>query len=122
MRFRKKREAIIEEENKRRASIIAEFEEEKEAKNIELKEMLELKKLKKKKKKKLFQREPINPTSNSIITTENSTSSDSDEQSERIVIDIKERVQQTKKKLLPIDSIGSTEEIVAATTDISGNE
>ncbi len=131
MRFKKKKEAIIEEENKRRASIIAELENAKQAKSVELKEMLELKKLKKKKDmainnitnnmSQFITRLNENDTDNSIITPESSNSSDSDP-SDRVVIDIKERVQKTKNKLLPINNIITTEEEVETLIDLSGNK
>uniref|UniRef100_A0A6C0C718 SLATT domain-containing protein n=1 Tax=viral metagenome TaxID=1070528 RepID=A0A6C0C718_9ZZZZ len=112
-RFNKSKDAIIDEENKRRMSIISELEREKQIKSVELKEMLELKKIKKKKDvvinnittnmSEFISRLTEKDATNSILTPESSNSSEQSEETENIIIDVKERLHETKKKLLPID-------------------
>ena len=137
MRFQKKKNAIIEEENKRRASIILELEQQKQNKADELKEMIELKKLKKKKEVAIsnitgnltsfITKLAEHDGNNSMMTPETSDSSDSETNGDnRVVIDIKDKVAETKKRLLPV-AVGPTTEVeevdntVEETTDISGN-
>ena len=140
MRFQKKKNAIIEEENKRRASIILELEQQKQTKAEELKEMIELKKLKKKKEVAIsnitgnltsfITKLAEHDGNNTMITPETSDSSDSETNGDnRVVIDIKDKVAETKKRLLPVE-VGPTTEVedeeevdntVEETTDISGN-
>ena len=140
MRFQKKKNAIIEEENKRRASIILELEQQKQTKADELKEMIELKKLKKKKEVAIsnitgnltsfITKLAEHDGNNTMMTPETSDSSDSETNGDnRVVIDIKDKVAETKKRLLPVE-VGPTTEVedeeevdntVEETTDISGN-
>ena len=94
-------------------SIISELEREKQIKSVELKEMLELKKIKKKKDvvinnittnmSEFISRLTEKDATNSILTPESSNSSEQSEETENIIIDVKERLHETKKKLLPID-------------------
>ena len=137
MRFQKKKEAIIAEEHQRRASIIQELEEEKQTKAVELQEMIELKKLKKKKDVAIsnitsnlgsfMAKLKEHDADNSMLTPETSdSSSDSDAQdTNRVVIDIKETVAKTKARLLPVSTTTSSrdadDEDVEETTDVSGN-
>ena len=114
MRFQKKKDAIIAEEHKRRASIIEELEKEKETKAVELQEMIELKKLKKKKDVAIsnitsnlgtfMAKLNEHDADNSMLTPETSDSSDSDVQDNRVVIDIKDKVAETKARLLPVNT------------------
>jgi len=136
MRFQKKKEAIIAEEHQRRASIIQELEEEKQTKAVELQEMIELKKLKKKKDVAIsnitsnlgsfMAKLKEHDADNSMLTPETSDSSDSDAQdTNRVVIDIKETVAKTKARLLPVNTttlIQDASEEEEETTDISGND
>ncbi len=139
MRFQKRKNAIIEEEHQRRASIILELEQQKQTKADELKEMIELKKLKKKKEVAIsnitgnltsfITKLAEHDTNNTMITPETSDSSDSETHESRVVIDIKDKVTETKKRLLPV-VVGPTTEVedeeevdntVVEITDISGN-
>ncbi len=136
MRFQKKKEAIIAEEHLRRASIIQELEQEKQTKAVELQEMIELKKLKKKKEVAIsnitnnlgsfMAKLKEHDADNSMLTPETSDGSDSDAQdTNRVVIDIKDKVTKTKARLLPVNTTTSSrdadDEDVEETTDVSGN-
>ena len=130
MRFQKKKYAIIAEENQRRASIIQELEKENQSKAVELQEMIELKKLKKKKEVAItnitnnlgsfITKLAEHDADNTIITPETSDSSDSDTHEGRVVIDIKDKVAETKSRLLPVDISHKEED--DEVVDTSGND
>ena len=138
MRFQKKKDAIIAEEHQRRASIIQELEKEKQTKAIELQEMIELKKLKKKKDVAIsnitsnlgtfMAKLKEHDADNSMLTPETSDGSDSDTQdTNRVVIDIKDKVTKTKARLLPVKTSAPSiqdvdEKEKVETTDVSGND
>ena len=138
MRFQKKKDAIIAEEHKKRASIIEELEKEKQTKAVELQEMIELKKLKKKKDVAIsnitnnlgnfMAKLAEHDADNSMLTPETSDGSDSDAQdTNRVVIDIKDKVTKTKARLLPVKTTTPSiqdvdEKEKVETTDVSGND
>ena len=59
---------------------------------------------------------------NTMITPETSDSSDSETQEGRVVIDIKDKVAETKARLLPVDVSSQKEEDDDVVEDTSGND